>query len=122
MKFARVAYEVPNSLLYIRDPALFVPLEIDGQGASWHSASCVAVSCLPDCDGPTTIAIGPSDEVGRDRVLVFDGEILSPSGSLIVETIVETELLRVVVPGESTRVRIWTNGHRDTDNVIIGLD
>jgi hypothetical protein len=31
-------------------------------------------------------------------------------------------VLRVDVPRRMTRVRIWTNGNRDTDNVIFGLD
>jgi hypothetical protein len=122
MKAARIAFEVPNSLVYVRDPTLFDPPEITAQGASWQTSSCVAISCLPDCDGPTTIAIGPSEEVGRDRRLVFDGQLPSPSGVLIVETIVDEELLRVDVPGPTTRLRIWTNGHEGTDSVIIALN
>jgi hypothetical protein len=122
MKAARIAFEVPNSLVYIRDPTLVDLPEITAQGASWHTSSCVAVSCLPDCDGPTTIVIGPSEEVGLDRRLVFDGHLPSPSRALIVETVVAQELLRVDAPGRTTRLRVWTNGHEGTDSVIIGLN
>jgi hypothetical protein len=122
MSVAATAFEVPNSLLYVRDPALRVLPEIDGLTAEWHTPSCVAISCLPDCDGPTHVAIGPSDEVGRDRSLIFDGNLLTPSRVLIVETVMDEELLRVDVPGPTTHVRVWTNGHRGTDNVVIGLD
>jgi hypothetical protein len=122
MKVAAGAFEVLNSLLWIRDPTLRALPEIDGLGAVWHTPSCVAVSCLPDCDGPTKVVIGPSGEVGRDVSLVFDGELLSPSRALIVNTVMDEELLCVEVSRTTTRVRIWTNGHRAAENVVIGLD
>lgn len=122
MTVAATAFEVPNSLLYVRDPTLRVPPEIEELDVVWHTSSCVAISCLPDCDGPTRVAIGPSDEVGRDRSLIFDGELPSPSRILIVETITDDEVLRATTSGETTRVRIWTNGHPGADNVVIGLD
>lgn len=122
MTVAATALEVPNSLLYVRDPALRTLPEIDGLTAEWHTPSCVAISCLPDSDGPTTIAIGPSREVGRDKALVFDHVLDTPSRELIIEIVPGIEVLRVDVPRRMTRVRIRTNGNRDTDNVIFGLD
>jgi hypothetical protein len=122
MNVAAGAFEVLNSLLWIRDPTLRALPEIDGLGAVWHTPACVAVSCLPDCDGATKVVIGPSGEVDRDVSLVFDGELLSPSRTLIVDTVMDEELLRVEVPRPTTRVRIWTNGHHAAENVVIGLD
>jgi hypothetical protein len=52
----------------------------------------------------------------------IDGELMSPSRVLIVDTVMDEEMLRVDVPAPTTRVRIWTNGHRAADNVVIGLD
>ncbi len=122
MTVAATAFEVPNSLLYVRDPALRVPPEIEMLATVWRTSSCIAISCLPDCDGPTRVAIGPSDEIGRDRGLIFDGELPTPSRMLIVETITDDEVLRAETLGETTRVRVWTNGHPGADNVAIGLD
>lgn len=122
MKVAAGAIDVLNSLLFVRDPALRALPDIDGLGAVWHTPSCVAISCPPDCDGPTQVAIGPSGEVGRDISRVFDGELLSPSRTLIVDTVMDEELLRVEVSRTTTRVRIWTNGHRGAENIVIGLD
>jgi hypothetical protein len=121
MKTKTLARAVPNSLLYVRDPSLLDRPEVDGLTAAWSTPACVAVSCLPDCDGETTIAIGPANEVGTDRALVFDGRLETPSHTLIVEIVPGVEVLRTHVPQRQTRLRIWTNGHLGTDRVSIGL-
>jgi hypothetical protein len=41
---------------------------------------------------------------------------------IIVETVMGERILEIDVPRRETRVRIWTNGFRDTDQVTIGLD
>jgi hypothetical protein len=121
MKTATLALRVPNSLLYFRDPDLFDRPAIDGPAAAWSTSSCAAVSCLPDCDGATTIAIGPDMEMGNDRALVVDGVLETPSYSLIVEIVPGVEVMRLDVPRGQTRLRIWTDGHRDTERVTVGL-
>jgi hypothetical protein len=121
MSVASTSVRAPNALLYVRDPTLSAFPEIDGKAAVWRTPSCLVISCLPDSEGPTTIAIGASDEISRDTSLVFDGELPSPSRVIIVETVMEDEVLRQSVVGSATRVRVWTNGHRLADNVVIGL-
>jgi hypothetical protein len=114
--------KVLNSLLYIRDAQEEDLPDIDGRGAFWFTPSCVAVSCLPDCDGPTTITVGAMSEVAVGKKLLFDGRLETPSHRIIVETVLGNTVLEQNVPTAMTRVRIWTNGYRDTDKVEIGLD
>jgi hypothetical protein len=112
---------VLNSLLYVRDERMRNIPEIDGNEAVWSTTSCVAVSCLPDCDGETEVTIGSAQEVKKDGTLLFDGPLATPSRILIVETVLGKTILQIGVPSSQTHVRIWTNGLRDTDRVIVGL-
>ena len=41
---------------------------------------------------------------------------------VIVETVPKEKLLEESVSGADTRVRIWTNGNRDSDRVVIVLN
>lgn len=113
--------KVLNSLLYIKDASKTDLPAIDGTGAYWSVPSCVAVSCLPDCDGPTTITIGAVSEVQVSGKLLFDSRLETPSRRIIVETVLGKTILEQSVQNDMTRVRIWTNGFRDTDKVTIGL-
>jgi hypothetical protein len=113
---------VLNSLLFIKDGRTDELPSIDGNGSVWFNASCIAVSCLPDCDGITEIVVGDlpeAESVGGK--LAFVGQIDTPSRVLTVQTVVGKKLLEREVPGATTHVRVWTNGARDTDKVIIGL-
>ena len=112
---------VLNSLVFIRDPTNVDRLEIDGIGRVWSSDSAVAVGCVPDCDGDTTITIGWEDEVSPDAALVFDGVLPTPSGTIVVETVPAVTVLETNGVPERTRVRIWTDGSQATERVTIGL-
>ena len=113
---------VLNSLLFIRDSSIDALPTIDGSGSVWSTASCVAVSCLPDCDGATEIIIGDLAEVQSDAAkLVFDRLLETPSRTIVVQTVVGEKLLQREVSAAVTRMRIWTNGLRDTDKVVIGV-
>jgi hypothetical protein len=52
---------------------------------------------------------------------LFDGNLSTPSGRVIVETVLGEKVLEHAAPNQTTRIRIWTNGRRDTDKVIIAL-
>lgn len=114
---------VLNSLLFIKDArAKDLPM-IDGQGSFWSTASCVAVSCMPDCDGPTEVVIGTPSELQDDAVkLLFDARLETPSRSITVETVLAEKILEKNALGTTTRVRIWTDGFRDTNRVVIDLE
>lgn len=121
-----ICSRILNALLFVRDPGNDpMPDEIpnvDGRGVVWHTDACLAVGCLPDCFGATTITLGSSNVPASGRVLVFDGLIKTPSRAVIVGTVLAEELLRARVENATTRVRIWTDGQPDADVVLIGLD
>ena len=113
---------VLNSLLFIKDGSVDDLPTVDGNGFVWSTSSCVAVSCLPDCDGVTEIVVGDLAEVQSGAAkLVFDQPLETPSRLVVVQTVIGGRILQKEVRGASTHLRIWTNGSRDTDKVIIGL-
>jgi len=112
---------VSNSLLFIRDSKLVELPEIAGTSAIWSTSSCIAVSCLPDCDGLTVVTIGPVERIKSDDTLLFEGTLRTPSRKVIVETVLAETILEMAVPSENCRICIWTDGHRDTQKVVIGL-
>ncbi len=114
---------VLNSLLFIKDARTKDLPMIDGQGSFWFTASCVAVSCMPDCDGPTEVVIGTPSELQDDAVkLLFDTRLETPSRSITVETVLAEKILEKNALNATTRVRIWTDGFRDTNKVVIDLE
>jgi hypothetical protein len=118
-----ISVPVLNSLIFIRDSKLEDLPEIDGLADFyWATRSCVAVSCLPDSEGKTTITIGTGLEIGQKKVPLFDRKIETPSRTIHVETVLANTILTAKVSGPQTRLRIWTNGHRATDSVIVALD
>jgi hypothetical protein len=116
-----VRVPVLNSLVFVRDARIHDIPEIDGDSPILSTPSCVAVGCLPDCDGETEITIGAAKDIQEAGLPAFDGQLETPSGSVIVETVLSERLLQASVPTSRTRVRIWTNGLPDTDKVVIGL-
>jgi hypothetical protein len=121
MKIASMQVPVPNSLLFIRDSATLERPLIEGSPHTWSTRSCVAVSCMPDCDGDTVRTICSALEIGRADPPLFDRRLTTPSGVVIVEIVPGKEILRAHSEQSSTRVRIWTDGRRDTSTVLIGL-
>ena len=116
-----VTVPVLNSLLFIRDKDIRSLPEVDGHSSVWSTPSCVAVSCLPDSDGVTRVAIGLAEDVRQNDNPLFDARLMTPSGHVIVENVLGERILEVRTPKIDTRVVVWTNGLRDTDLVIIGL-
>lgn len=112
---------VLNSLLYIRDPSTHDLPEIDGLSAVWSTPSCVAVSCLPDSEGATKVTLATDGAPAARGALLVDSLLFTPSHEVIVETVLAEKLLDARVGGQSTRVRVWTSGHRATDTVDIVL-
>ncbi len=115
-----VRMPILNSLLFIRDASVRQIPKIDGSSAVWFTEFCVAVSCLPDCDGDTEITLGDAQE-RLEATPLFDGRLRTPSRRVIVETVLGRAILETSVPSATTRVKIWTNGFRDTDRVLISL-
>ena len=116
-----VRIRVLNSLLVIRDENSRDFPDIDRTGVVWSSPSCILVGCMPDCDGETHVTIGHANEIRQDGKLIFDSRLETPSRSIIIHGVVEERILQIDVPTSETRVRIWTNGLRFTDQATIGV-
>jgi hypothetical protein len=113
---------VLNSLLFIRDSEVVDLPEIDGSASSWSTEFCVAVSCQPDSDGPTAITMDTIQNLRPNGILLLDHYLKTPSRKVVVEGVLANKILESAVAGENTRIRIWTDGHRGTEKVIIGLN
>lgn len=110
-----------NSLVFIHDAAAKGSPAIDGVGVCWVAPAVIAVSCLPDCDGATEIRLGKIREMQPSEVVVFDGELQTPSGHLVVSDVRSNRILEIPVASPATRLTIWTNGRQDSDVIAIGL-
>ena len=114
---------VLNALLFIKDARAKDLPKIDGHGSFWTTPSCVAVSCMPDCDGSTEVTIGnPLEFQSKAGKLLFDTLLETPSRRITVETVLAEKILEQSVLSATTHVRIWTDGFRDTEKVFIGVE
>jgi hypothetical protein len=111
-----------NSLLFISDPDGGETPEISRGTRLWSTRSCIAVGCYPFMDGPTTVTIGPSDEVGTDKPATFVAQLATPNRRVIVSTSEREVLLEADTRGPNTKVMIWTNDPLTPDSVIVGID
>jgi hypothetical protein len=87
----------------------------------WSTSSCVAIGCQHEQDGPTRITLSSIAGPTPAESLIFDAVLNTPSGMVIVETVVCTRLLEQAVPSSQTRVRVWTDGRPWPDALVIGL-
>ena len=111
-----------NSLLFIEDAAGGVPPE-PIWGVLVHSTpSCISFACFPEQDGPTEITIGPSIEVEPGPILVFDGDLETPSRVVVISGVEIERALSADVAHPRTRVRIWYSHPKWPDKVTIALD
>lgn len=114
MDEVRRSVPVLNSLVFILDSSRFEWPDIDGVGAYWKSDSCVAVSCLPDCDGETEIVLTTGRLPPAELKLLAIVRLETPSRRLAVELVPRRRIAELDVPTVSTALEIWTDGYRDT--------
>ena len=112
-----------NSLLFVsdKDPKS-IPIMPSRDAIAWSTESCVSFRCFPEQDGPTEIMLGPAAEVDPGGVPVFNGEIETPTGRLIIWTVDDETVLETAVPSVRTRLRIWMDDLRWPEHVIIGYE
>lgn len=111
-----------NSLLFIEDANGGKPPE-PIWGVQIHSTpSCISFACFPEIDGATEITIGPSAEIEPGPLLVFDGDLETPSRVVIISGVEIPRVLSVDVPRTTTKVRIWYSHSKWPEKVTIALD
>lgn len=105
---------VLNSLVFVLDSKQSVVPNVDGIGAYWKTDSCVAVSCLPDCDGETEIVLARGGTPPKDLKFLVAVRLDTPSRRLAIELVPHRRIAELDVPYPSTRLDIWTDGYGDT--------
>lgn len=111
-----------NSLLFLEDSNGGIPPEPIRGEMIWSTPSCIAFVCLPDIDGPTEIRIGPPNEIEPGPLLVFEGDLETPSRLLIISGVEIERVLSVDVAHQKTKVKIWYSHPKWPDKVTISVD
>ncbi len=124
MDIKSVSLPVLNAVFFIRDSNSNDVPEISRDATIWSTTDCIAVGCMPDCDGETKITLGSPGKINLAKKPVFDGTLQTPSGLIRVDIVPKDGILEQRVPGTSTRVRIWVNdpARSDPDDITIGLN
>jgi hypothetical protein len=111
-----------NSLIGISDLKKgVVPKSMPDSGIA-ATESCILIACYPEIDGETKITLGPAADVNPGDPPAFDGQLVTPSGTVRIVTIDWKPLLEVPVSDANTRIRIWKNRPRFADEIIIGVE
>ena len=118
----QVEIQAPNGLIFISDVAGGEPPEPVWGAKILSTPSCISVACEIDCEGPTTITLGPSNQVSRSNSPIFDGILETPSRTIVLQLVDCTEVARAVAGRTKSRVRIWTNRSVEPDEVVVGID
>lgn len=118
-----IVRELPvlNSLVTIKDDRINDYPEISGTGQAWWTPSSVSVSCLPDSEGETEITFGLSADVALESTPIVDRTLTTSSRRISVQLVPRREVMSAAVPSDLTRVRVWSNGRRDSEWLVIGL-
>ena len=110
-----------NSLLFMTDAGGGTPPEPAWGAKIQSTPSCISFACFPEQDGPTEITVGSFKDVKPEKLLVFEGELASPSRAIILETAEHERVLSVDVAREKTKIRIWYSHPKWPDKIVIGL-
>ena len=111
-----------NSLLFMTDANGGTPPEPVWGAKIQSTPSCISFACFPEQDGPTEIAIGQNGDLEPEKLLVFDGELDTPSRVIILETAVHERVLAVDVAHRKTKVRIWYSHPKWPEKIVIGVE
>ena len=117
-----ISVEVPNGILFIRDPAFWDFPEPQREGAVWANSRGICMSCMHEQEGPTDVTVGAASAIKGTEHLKYDGQLETPSRRVLVAIVPGETILEQKVLNTKTRVRVWTDGHPATATVIIALE
>lgn len=115
-----LSFAPSNAIVFIEDAAGGEPPRHDSEALVHASTSCVSVGCCPDIDGETEFSLSSVDEPPDGLEMVFEGMIATPSGQVVVTTVLDETLLTAEVPRKSTRIRVWTDHPVWPRRVMVG--
>ena len=111
-----------NSILFIEDVNRGILPEPVWGAKILSTPSCISFACFPEQDGPTEITIGPSNEIGPGPLLMFDGDLETPSRVVIISGVDIERVLSVDVANQKTKVKIWYSHPKWPDKITISVD
>jgi hypothetical protein len=109
----------PNSFIVVIDRAtrdLDVPRVIPGRKNVAGTPSCIAMGTLCNLDGETSLSLTDQAPAGEPA---YDGILETPTRRVSVCSMLLEPFIECDVPGETTRVRVWTNRPSEPDNIQI---
>lgn len=107
-----------HSVLLIMDPTSnSIPDSMNGQLVA-ATRACIAVGCLSESDGATTIRLG-NPEITAAHSLVFEGAVDTPSHHLALMSIDLQTFLRVETASDSASVEVWANDANEPDDIRV---
>jgi hypothetical protein len=113
----------PNSLLLVMDrDSREIPESFDG-ALTAATSGCVAVGTLSEADGTTRVemvGVREAPRVGGDWLLAWEGDVSTPSGSLVVATVHDAVLLQREVGG-TAHIRLLVNDASEPDRIIVAV-
>lgn len=93
-----------------------------GSGGVAATESCIAIGTLAEVDGETAFTLGAARDVDPGWAPSFQGTLPTPSGKLVLRTVLDKILLEREVANARTAIRIWLNDAREPDRVLIGVE
>lgn len=111
----------PNSVILVMDGAGGNPPESMKGSAITYTPTCIAIGCLSEVDGETTITLGAVEELAIPSQPLFEGTLRTPSRRVSVRSVLWDAILETNVPADVTKVTVWTNDASEPDEVRIGL-
>jgi hypothetical protein len=114
-----ISISPPNSLILIMDFKSGRVPEALGNNLVAATDSCIAIGCRSEYDGPTDVYLAQPHECTPSGALVFEGDILTPSRSMSVCTVMNKEVLSDETAGENTHVRVFANDPIEPDRIFV---
>jgi hypothetical protein len=111
-----------NSLLFIEDVNGGIPPEPVWGAKILSTPTCISFACFPEQNGPTEITIGPMSQIEPGPLLMFEGDLETPSRKVNISGVEIASVLSVDVAHQKAKVRIWYSHPKWPDKVTISID
>jgi hypothetical protein len=112
----------PNGVVFVRDSRGGVAPEPVRGAQVLSTPSCIALACMIDGEGETSILIGNGLALDPGGRPLFDGMIETPSCTVAISTVERSSVAEAKVTGIHTRIRVWTNRAFLPDRLMWGWD
>ncbi len=121
MKLRTKLITPPNIHFYISDSNIPDSAPLGEELEIGFNGLCLTVPCRYEFEGSTELIVGKYQDVPKNDLLVFSGSIPTPSKKLLFHDFLSNELLSYPVIETTTQLRLWTDGLRLPERVVVGI-